>query len=123
MRVVLVCALAMFALLALGAWLLVVGEDRTAFLSLTLAVLPIAIMFYRMRGRHRLVYGAFEFLISLGGFYFLLWKLDSMDPFLARMLAMFVAIYFMVEALEDIGSGLTGTRLEGSWKRLFGNAG
>ena len=126
MKIVLAGAIAMFALLGIGEWMVAAGAERVGLASWTAAMLCIAIIFYRMRQRNRLWYGGFELTVSLVAFYFGLTTFyESEAPatvqlILGRMLLMFAAIYVMVRALDNIGSGLEKTRWASRWNRIFG---
>jgi hypothetical protein len=43
-----------------------------AVLLWAIAILPFAVLFYRLRRRNRFIYGAFELIIAVGFFYVLL---------------------------------------------------
>jgi hypothetical protein len=112
MKIVLLCAGTMFALLAACKVAFVLGVPHAALILATLAMLPVAVSFYRLRLRYRLWYGCFELAVALGFFYFLLVNFfASGRPFefelvTGRSLALFAAIYFMIRALENIRAGL-----------------
>lgn len=98
-----------------------------ALLLWTLATVPVAIALYRTRGLNRLIYGLFEMLVALGVLY--VWMLTvikspgaplSLELIAPRILAIFVVIYFMVRALDNIGEGLKrGSRLYALWQKFF----
>ena len=93
------------------------------------AAVPFAIAFYRLRGRNRLVYGAFELVIGFAALYVGLLnimrsgQLISFERVATTMLVIFVALYFMVRALDNIGGGLKpGSKAEARWLVLFPKA-
>jgi hypothetical protein len=91
----------------------------------TLAVFPFAVAFYRMRDVNRLIYGAFELLIALASLYVGIWRFAStpspmsFDHVATVWLFLWVAIYFMVRALENIGVGLRGSKYKMRWDAVF----
>jgi|SRR5579862_5191113 len=117
-------AILMFAI-GVGELLYLAGWRHAALTAWALSMLPIAFSLYRMRHRSRLWYGALELLISLTAFYFVLLgiievaKPMTMELVVGRMLIFFVAIYFMVRALDNIRQGL-GSPLAGRWDSFFG---
>lgn len=121
MKLQLSCGASMLALLAIGQLFKSAGDEHVAYALWTLAMIPIAFLFYRMRQRSKLIYGGFELVVAIGFFYFLVAsfaeseKLMSDGLILSRMLTFFAAIYFMVRAIENIGTGVTGTRFEKLW--------
>ena len=125
MKIIWLCVGAMFVLLAACKVAFVLGMPHAALIIGTLAMLPIAVTFYRMRLRNRLWYGGFELAVALGFFYFLVAnfyeneKPFALDLVTGRMLTTFAAIYFMVRALENIGVGLQGSKYENGWLTVF----
>jgi hypothetical protein len=117
-------AMMMFAI-GVGELLYLSGWRHAALAAWTLSMLPIALSLYRMRHRSRLWYGSLELLIALTAFYFVLLgiievaKPMTMELVVGRVLIFFVAIYFMVRALDNIREGL-GSRLAGRWDSFLG---
>jgi hypothetical protein len=78
----------------------------------SLAVIPFAISFYRMRSVNRTIYGGFELVIAFLSLYVGIWKFVSTPyPMSFELLAticlfLWVAVYFMVRALDNIGQEL-----------------
>jgi hypothetical protein len=89
------------------------------------AVVPFAISFYRMRGVNRIIYGAFEMLVAFASVYAGLWRFVvatypmSFEHLAIVSLFLWVAIYFMVRALDNIGVGLQGSKHEERWQAVF----
>jgi phosphate/sulfate permease len=125
MKIIWLCVGAMFVLLAACKVAFVLGMSHVALTIGTLATLPVAVTFYRMRLQSRLWYGCFELAVSLGFFYFLVAnfyeneKPFGLDLITGRILTIFAAIYFMVRALENIGVGLQGSKYEKRWLAVF----
>jgi hypothetical protein len=125
MKIVLSGIIAMFGLLGLGWWAVKVGAVYEGLAICTVAMFVLAIVLYRLRQRNRIWYGGFELLVSLLAFYVgLLTFYESSTPaslqlIVGRILIMFAAIYVMVRALDNIGTGLRGTKFEKRWIRLF----
>jgi hypothetical protein len=115
----------MFVLLAVGAVADGLNAPTVALLIWTMALCIISGLLYRAREQSRVVYGALEFVVALIGFFYLLRSLhDNFHgageaPIITRMGLMLAAIYVMVRALDNIGVGLKGTKLEGRWKAIF----
>ena len=123
-----------FPLVSFGAFIVVLGTGELADLAglrhlallvWTLAILPFAVSFYRLRRRNRLVYGVLELIIAIGFFYFLLVgmafadKPMTLELLFSRMLTMFAGIYFMVRGLDSIGEGLKKSPWQAKWERFF----
>jgi hypothetical protein len=92
----------------------------------SLAVTPFAITFYRLRGTNRLMYGVFELLVAFTSLYAGIWRLMraaypfSFEQFATVSLLLWVAIYFMVRALDNIGLGLKpGSNIYARWQMVF----
>jgi hypothetical protein len=90
----------------------------------SMAVIPFAISFYRMRSLNRTIYGAFEPLIAFLSLYVGIWKFastsypSSFEHLATISLFLWVAIYFMVRALDNIGQGLDPVRRV-RWQQFF----
>lgn len=115
----------MMLAVGVGELLYFAGWRHAALAAWALSLLPIAFSLYRMRHRSRLWYGGLELLIALTAFYFILLgiieaaKPMTMELVVGRMLIFFVAIYFMVRALDNIREGL-GSSLAGRWDNFLG---
>lgn len=89
------------------------------------AIIPFAISFYRMRGVNRMMYGGFELLIAFVSVYVGIWRFvstpypPSLEHLATISLLLWVAIYFMVRALDNIGVGLQGSKYEKRWQAVF----
>jgi hypothetical protein len=125
MKFIVTWILVMIALLAAAAIALYFGFTDTMFYLATLAILPIAGGFYRLRCKTKLAYGVFELIVAVGFFYFLALSIYrgpyeplTFELLVSRTLTFFAAIYFMVRALDNIGQGLSGT-LGARWKHFF----
>jgi hypothetical protein len=110
---------------AIGEAVDLVGMPHFALFIWTLAILPFAASFYRLRRRNRIIYGASELLIAVGFFYFLLMgmafdaKPVTFELITDRMLKFLIAIYFMVRALDNIGEGLKESPSHAKWEAFF----
>jgi hypothetical protein len=94
----------------------------------TLSMLPMGVLLYWLRCVHRLAYGMFEMIVSLGVLYFVLSSMVFTRPstemslhlLTNRALTLFAVVYFMVRALDNIGEGLRpGTPMHARWSVLF----
>jgi hypothetical protein len=94
----------------------------------SLAATPFAVAFYRMRDINRVYYGAFELLIAFASLYVGIWRFAStpspmsFEHVATVWLFLWVAIYFMVRALDNIGVGLRGSKYEVRWQSVFQQA-
>jgi hypothetical protein len=91
----------------------------------SLAATPFAVAFYRMRDINRGMYGAFELLIAFASLYVGIWRFASapspisFEHVATVWLFLWLAIYFMVRALDNIGVGLRGSKYEVLWQAVF----
>jgi hypothetical protein len=91
----------------------------------SLAATPFAVSFYRMRNINRVIYGGFESLIGFASLYVGIWKFVraaypmSFESLVTVSLLLWIAIYFMVRALDNIGVGLQGSKYEKRWQEFF----
>jgi hypothetical protein len=112
---------------AVTAALLVIGilvHGSAAFFVWSLSALPIAILFYSVRRKNRVIYGLAEMIAAIAVLYFLFLRFGpgelTVELIAARTLAILAVVYIMVRALDNIGEGLRrGSPLETYWARLF----
>jgi hypothetical protein len=117
--------LAYLVLVALGGFAGWGGAHNVALALWTLSLLVMSAMLYRLREMWRAWYGGMEFGVALVGFFLVLKSfyenLHGMadESILTRMAILFAAVYVMIRALDNIGTGLKGTKFEGRWKAIF----
>jgi hypothetical protein len=125
LRFPLVSFAAFLVLLGVGELADLAGFGHSALFIWTLSILPFAASLYRVRRRNRLIYGAFELLIAVFFFYFLLVGMTSVAKPMTvelvanRMLTMFAAIYFIVRGFDSIGEGLKQFGCHTNWDTFF----
>ncbi len=93
-----------------------------------LSAFPIAVSFYRMKRRFRLMYGLFELAAACALFFVTLlgmihptdvWVFPN-EKLLSRGLTFLALIYFMVRALENIGEGFNPSSSSAKkWNSVF----
>jgi hypothetical protein len=84
-----------------------------------LLLLGIGLFWYRQQ--YRLSYGVFEFLAGvIMSIYVFFPKFDYGNLGVSLGLQVLAGLYVMVRGLDNIGTGLQGTKLEAAWNRVFG---
>jgi hypothetical protein len=85
-----------------------------------LVVLALAVLLYWARSRQRLAYGIGELLVGfLGVVRVVIPHLQPMQLGTSEGLQAMAGLYVMVRGLDNIGTGLQGTRWQGRWRRAF----
>jgi hypothetical protein len=96
-----------------------------------IAMLPLAVSFYRMRRRHRVYYGVFELVAACALFYVTMQSIIhrgaaapmSFETIATRSITFLALVYFMVRALDNIGEGLKRyPTWEAWWDKIFPKA-
>ncbi len=84
-----------------------------------LLLLGIGLFWYRQQ--YRLSYGVFEFIAGvIMSIYVFFPKFDYSNLGFSLGLQVLAGLYVMVRGLDNIGTGLQGTKLEAAWNRVFG---
>lgn len=88
----------------------------------TVVALPlVGVGLYWYRQRYRLSYGIFELLVGITmSIYVFFPKFDYEALGVALGLQVLAGLYVMVRGLDNVGTGLQGTKLEVIWNRAFG---
>jgi len=85
------------------------------------ALLMCGIGLFWYRQNYRLSYGVFEFLVGvIMAIYAFFPKFDYSTIGIAHGLQVIAGLYVMVRGLDNVGTGLQGTKLESYWNRMFG---
>jgi len=128
MKVILICALVMLSLIALGQCAMYEQAPHLGIVLWSFALLAIGFSLYRLRLRSRLWYGCFELLITFVASYFVLLNLYEQatslaaETILGRIIILFAAVYVMIGALSDVGEALLPAwRFTKIWNHLFHN--
>lgn len=83
-----------------------------------LPILGLSLFWYREN--FRLSYGAFEFCVGLIMSYYVFFPTFSYTGLgVTEGIQILGGLYVMVRGLDNVGKGISGTRLEALWKKLF----
>lgn len=87
------------------------------------ALLTLGIGLFWYRQRYRLSYGIFEFMAgAMMSIYVFFPRFDYAMLGVAQGLQVLAGLYVMVRGLDNVNTGLQGTKLEARWNQVFGRS-
>lgn len=87
------------------------------------ALLALGVGLFWYRQRYRLSYGVFEFMAgAMMSIYVFFPRFDYATLGVAQGLQVLAGLYVMVRGLDNVNTGLQGTKLEAKWNQVFGRS-